>query len=42
MSEKRKHWTFTLDQRVEIVSAGLRGDRPARNVCSETVSVSLM
>lgn len=42
MSEKRKHWTFTLDQRAEFVLAGLRGDRPVRDVCRETVSVSLM
>ena len=35
MSEKRKYRQFTPDQKVEIVLAGLRGDRSARNVCRD-------
>jgi transposase len=33
MSEKRKYRTFTAEQKLEIVLAGLRGDRPVRDVC---------
>lgn len=33
MSEKRKYRTFTPEQKLEIVLAGLRGDRPMRDVC---------
>jgi transposase-like protein len=33
LSEKRKYRQFTPDQKVEIVLAGLRGDRPVRDVC---------
>ena len=35
MSEKRKYRTFTPEQKVEIVLAGLRGDRSVRDVCRE-------
>lgn len=35
MSEKRKYRTFTPEQKIEIVLAGLRGDRPVRDVCRE-------
>ena len=35
MSEKRKYRTFTPEQKLEIVLAGLRGDRPVRDVCRE-------
>ncbi len=35
MSEKRKYRQFTPDQKVEIVLAGLRGDRSARDVCRD-------
>jgi len=35
MSEKRKYRTFTPDQKLEIVVAGLRGDRSVRDVCRE-------
>ena len=33
MSESRKHRSFTPEQKLEIVLAGLRGDRPVRDVC---------
>lgn len=33
MSEARKHRSFTPEQKIEIVLAGLRGDRPVREVC---------
>jgi transposase len=35
MSETRKYWTFTPEQKIEIVLAGLRGDRPVWDVCRE-------
>jgi transposase-like protein len=35
MSETRKYRTFTPEQKIEIVLAGLRGDRPTRDVCRE-------
>ena len=35
MSETRKYRTFTPEQKIEIVLAGLRGDRPVRDVCRE-------
>jgi transposase len=35
MSEKRKYRTFTAEQKLEIVLAGLRGDRSVRDVCRE-------
>ena len=35
MSEKRKYRTFTPEQKVEIVLAGLRGDRTVRDICRE-------
>lgn len=35
MSETRKYRTFSPEQKAEIVLAGLRGDRQARDVCRE-------
>jgi transposase-like protein len=35
VSEKKKYRTFTPDQKLEIVLAGLRGDRSVRDVCRE-------
>jgi transposase len=35
MSETKKYRTFTPEQKLEIVLAGLRGDRPTRDVCRE-------
>ncbi len=35
MSEKRKYRTFTPELKLEIVPAGLRGDRSVRDVCCE-------
>jgi len=35
MSESRKYRTFTPEQKIEIVLAGLRGDRPTRDVCRQ-------
>lgn len=35
MSEKRKYRTFTPEQKLEIVLAGIRGDRTVRDVCRE-------
>lgn len=35
MGEKRKYRTFTLEQKLEIVLAGLRGGRSVRDVCRE-------
>lgn len=35
MSEKRNYRKFTAKQKAEIVIAGLRGDRPIRDVCRE-------
>ena len=35
MGEKRKYRTFTPEQKLEIVLAGLRGDRSVRDVCRE-------
>lgn len=35
MSEKRKYRQFTPEQKVEVVLAGLRGDRSVRDVCRE-------
>ena len=35
MSEQRKYRKFTAEQKVEIVLAGLRGDRSVREVCRE-------
>jgi transposase len=33
LSETRRHRSFTPEQKIEIVLAGLRGDRPVRDVC---------
>jgi transposase len=35
MSEQRKYRKFSVEQKVEIVLAGLRGDRSVRDVCRE-------
>lgn len=35
MSETRKYRTFTPEQKIEIVLARLRGDRPTRDVCRQ-------
>lgn len=35
MSESRKYRKFTAEQKLEIVLAGLRGDRTVREVCRE-------
>jgi transposase-like protein len=35
VSEQRKYRKFTPQQKVEIVLAGLRGDRTVREVCRE-------
>jgi transposase-like protein len=35
MSEQRKYRTFTAQQKIEIVLAGLRGNRSVREVCRE-------
>jgi transposase len=35
MSEQRKYRSWTAQQKIEIVLAGLRGDRTVREVCRE-------
>jgi transposase len=35
MSEQRKYRTFTAQQKIEIVLAGLRGDRSIKEVCRD-------
>ena len=35
MGEKRKYRQFTVEQKTEVVLAGLRGDRSVRDVCRE-------
>src|SRR6266852_3040157 len=35
LSEQRKHRSWTAQQKLEIVLAGLRGDRSVREVCRE-------
>ena len=35
MSEQRKYRSWTAQQKLEIVLAGLRGDRSVRDVCRE-------
>jgi len=35
MSEPRKYRKFTAQQKIEIVLAGLRGDRSVKEVCRE-------
>ena len=35
MSESRKYRKFTAQQKIEIVLAGLRGDRSVKEVCRE-------
>jgi transposase-like protein len=35
LSEHGKYRSWTAQQKLEIVLAGLRGDRPARDVCRE-------
>ena len=35
MSEQRRYRTFSAQQKIEIVLAGLRGDRSIKVVCRE-------
>jgi len=35
MSEQRKYRTFTAQQKIEIVLAGMRADRSIKDVCRE-------
>src|SRR5438445_9769289 len=35
LSEQRKYRTFTAQQKIEIVLAGLRGDRSVKEVCRD-------
>jgi transposase len=35
LSEHRKYRTWTAQQKIEIVLAGLRGDRTTREICRE-------
>ena len=35
MSESRKYRSWTAEQKLEIVMAGMRGDRSVRDVCRE-------
>ena len=35
MSERRRYRRFTAQQKLEIVLAGLRGDRSVRDLCRE-------
>jgi transposase-like protein len=35
LSESRKYRKFTAQQKLEIVLAGLRGDRSVKDVCRE-------
>jgi transposase len=35
MSEQRKYRTFTAQQKIEIVLAGMRGDRSIKEVCGD-------
>ncbi|GEM_PF-3449191 len=35
MREKRKRPALTADQKIEVLQAGLRGDRTVRDVCRE-------
>jgi transposase len=35
MSEQRKYRTFSAQQKIEIVLAGVRGDRTIKEVCRE-------
>src|SRR5712691_9858213 len=35
LSERRKYRSWTAQQKIEIVLAGLRGDRSVREVCRE-------
>lgn len=35
MSEKKQRRSWTVEEKAEIVLAGLRGDRPVRDVCRE-------
>ena len=35
MSEQRKYRSWTAQQKIEIVLAGLRGDRSVKDVCRE-------
>jgi transposase len=35
MSKKVRHQSLTADQKIEVLQAGLRGDRSVRDVCRE-------
>jgi transposase-like protein len=35
LSEQRKYWTFTVQQKLEIVLAGLRGDVSVKELCRQ-------
>ena len=35
MHANRKHSALTADQKIEVLQAGLRGDRTVRHVCRE-------
>ncbi len=35
MSEKKQYRTWTVQQKIEIVLAGLRGDRSVKDVCRD-------
>jgi transposase len=35
VAEQRKYRKFTAQQKLEIVLAGLKGDRPVREICRE-------
>ncbi len=35
MAEQRKYRKFTGQQKLEVVLAGLKGDRPVREICRE-------
>jgi len=35
LSEQRKYGSWTAEQKIEIVLAGLRGDRSVKEVCRE-------
>ena len=35
MADQRKYRKFTAQQKLEIVVAGLKGDRPVREICRE-------
>lgn len=42
MSEQRKYRTSTAQQKIEIVLAGLRGDRSIKEICRDHDSLSAL